>query len=58
MVVPVAIQDYTDFFSFMHLPDNSRAASCGSPNKILPNRFVDTKCVAIKPFEVSFLFKF
>ncbi|XP_022979078.1 fumarylacetoacetase-like [Cucurbita maxima] len=39
MVVPVAIQDYTDFFSSMHLPDNCRAASCGSPNKILPNRF-------------------
>ncbi|KAG6594693.1 Fumarylacetoacetase, partial [Cucurbita argyrosperma subsp. sororia] len=39
MVLPVAIQDYTDFFSSMHHAKNCGAIFRGSQNPMLPNWF-------------------
>lgn len=56
MVLPVAIQDYTDFFSSMYHAQNCGAIFRGSQNPMLPNWFVDSECGANKLFSRPFSF--
>lgn len=43
MIVPVAIGDYTDFFSSLHHTRNCGIIFRGAENPVLPNWCVDLK---------------